>query len=129
MKNKVDVVSEWQEGFLLVLSVTFRNSSEMQGFQASCCLRLTHQVECFTIGFNFMLFHILDKAAIGIPERETPGNIHIRLELTFTLADSYPHTVLIIATHQLCSEQHKIAALSQFYSSFDIHLSLWMFVF
>lgn len=93
MKKKVDVVSEWQEGFLLVLCVTFWDPSERCKGPASCCLRLTHQVECFTVRFNFMLFHILDKAAIGIPERETPGNVHMRSELNFTLADIFLYTL------------------------------------
>lgn len=29
----------------------------------------TYQVECLTIWFNFMFFHIFDKAAVGIPKK------------------------------------------------------------
>jgi len=29
----------------------------------------TYQVECLTIWFNFMFFHIFDKAAVGIPRK------------------------------------------------------------
>lgn len=34
-----------------------------------------------------MFFHILDKAAVGIPERETLWNIYIRFEIDFTLGE------------------------------------------
>lgn len=65
----VDVVSEWQEGFSwYFLEITLRVLSDhMDSFVQ---LSQAYQVECFTIRFNFMLFHILDKAAVGVPERE-----------------------------------------------------------
>lgn len=36
-----------------------------------------------------MFFHILDKAAVGIPEREILWNIYIKFEVNFTLAEVF----------------------------------------
>jgi len=30
----------------------------------------TYQVKCLTVWFNFMLFHIFDKAAVGVPRED-----------------------------------------------------------
>lgn len=32
-------------------------------------------MECFTIWFNFMFFHIFDKAAVGIPRKGNKSGI------------------------------------------------------
>lgn len=35
----------------------------------------TYQVECLTIWFNFVFFHIFDKAAVGIPRKVNRSDI------------------------------------------------------
>lgn len=35
----------------------------------------TYQVECLTIWFNFMFFHVFDKAAVGIPRKGNRSDI------------------------------------------------------
>lgn len=37
----------------------------------------TYQVECLTIWFNFMFFHIFDKAAVGVPRKQRKCDISI----------------------------------------------------
>lgn len=34
----------------------------------------THQVECFTVWFNFMFFHVLYKAAVCVSEKKEGAN-------------------------------------------------------
>lgn len=43
-----------------------------------------------------MFFHILDKATVGIPEREILWDIYIKFEVNFTLAEVFPHRILFI---------------------------------
>lgn len=38
----------------------------------------TYQVKCLTVWFNFMLFHIFDKAAVGVSREEQKIKFLIR---------------------------------------------------
>lgn len=78
-----------------------------------------------------MFFHILDKAAVGIPEREILWNIYIRFELNFTLAYCLQTELLSHNQYRLYIENGIISikgvALNQFYILFNIHTShFWM---
>lgn len=71
-----------------------------------------------------MFFHILDKAAVGIPEREILWNSYIRLEVNFTLAKVLLIRIILIITdiqYILKSTSIKGVELNQFYISFNIH--------
>lgn len=71
-----------------------------------------------------MFFHILDKAAVGIPERETLWNSYIRYEVNFTLAEVFPNRIILMITD---TEHTLKMVFNQFYISFSIHTShFWM---
>lgn len=46
-----------------------------------------------------MFFHILDKAAVGISEREIMWNIHIRVKVNSKLAEVFPNRIILIMTN------------------------------
>lgn len=59
----------------------------------------TYQVKCLTIWFNFMFFHIFDKAAVGIPRKGKKCDIS-NMQITNTAKLSQQSQNLLIRTVQ-----------------------------